>query len=110
MPNYPSTAEPLPKPKQYAATHEHWAGQAVNFKFGVMDEDYVQAKGLWDVLGRTEGEQEALVENVSMHLKDADVSVRRRTYGMFARVDSDLGSRIEAATEHAIKEDETNGA
>ena len=109
LPNYPSTFQPLPKPKRFEPTHENWAGQAVNFKFGVMDEDYVQANGLWQVLGRTKGQQDHLVYNVCVHLKDADVVVRQRTYGMFSKVDKVLGKRIEAATEQAVKEGEVNG-
>jgi catalase len=110
LPNYPSTFAPLPKPKRMEPTHENWAGQAVNFKFEVTDEDYVQANGLWQVLGRTEGQQEHLVYNVSSHLKGADVVVRQRTYEMFGKVDKELGERIEAATEQAVKEGEVDSA
>lgn len=110
LPNYPSTFQPLPKLKRFEPKHENWAGQAVNFKFEVTGEDYVQANGLWQVLGRTEGQQDHLVYNVSVHLKDADVVVRQRTYGMFSKVDKVLGERIEAATEQAVKEGEVKGA
>lgn len=106
LPNYPSTIQPVKFAGKTEPLHEHWAGQAVNFKFQVTDEDYVQAKGLWDVLGRTEGQQEHLVYNVSVHLRDAEEVVRRRTYGMFSKVDRVLGERIEAATEKIVKEGE----
>jgi len=113
LPNYPSTLQPLKFARKIEPTHENWAGQAVNFKFEVGDEDYVQASALWDVLGRTEGQQEALVGNVVSHLKDAEKVVRERTYGMFGKVDKGLGERIEAATEQAVKkglEGEEKGA
>ena len=72
----------------------------------------MQAKGLWDVLGRQNGQQDHLVYNISVHLKYADVVVRRTAYGMFGRVDIVLGDRIERATEVAVKAglaDEING-
>jgi len=67
----------------------------------VSDEDYVQAKGLWDVLGRQEGQQDNFVGNVSGHLSAAKEDTRRRTYEMFSKVDKELGRRIEEETEKA---------
>ncbi|KFY11051.1 hypothetical protein V491_07355, partial [Pseudogymnoascus sp. VKM F-3775] len=61
--------------------------------------DYVQAKGLWDVLGRTEGQQANFIGNVSGHLSAAREDTRARTYEMFSRVDKALGDAIKAATE-----------
>jgi catalase len=104
LPNYPSSLQPVKFARRTEPVHESWAaGQAVNFKFEVTDEDYVQAKALWDVLERTEGQQEHLVYNVSSHLRDAEEVVRGRTYEMFSKVDQVLGERIEAATEQAVK-------
>ena len=60
----------------------------------VTDEDYVQAKGLWDVLGKQPGQQDNFVGNVSGHLSAAKDDTRRRTYEMFAKVDQSLGARI----------------
>ena len=102
-PNYPSTFEPIARPTQYSPTNEQWGGQAVNFQFQETDEDYVQANGLWQVLGRTPGQQENLIYNVSSHLKDAEENIRRRSYGMFSKVDQELGRRIEAATEQTVR-------
>ena len=39
------------------------------------------------------------MSNVAGHLCSAKEPVRRRTYGMFRRVDMELGSRVETATE-----------
>jgi len=101
-PNYPSSFEPLARPTEYAPTQEQWSGHATNFKFGVTDEDYVQATGLWKLLGKTEGQQENLVHNVASHLKDANKTVRESTYKMFGKVDEALGHKLEAATEKKV--------
>ncbi len=54
---------------------------------------------LWQVLGRTPGQQENFVGNVAGHLCAAKEPVRRKAYEMFRRVDRELGRRIEKATE-----------
>ena len=46
------------------------------------------------MLGRTPGQQENLVKNVAGHLSGAIEDVRERTYGMFSKVDADLGRQI----------------
>lgn len=101
LPNYPSTFRPLDKPRTFAPIQETWAGTAVNFQFGVTEEDFVQPRALWGVLGRQPGQQENFVYNVSSHLKDADEKVRKATYEMFGKVDRALGQRLEKATELA---------
>jgi len=102
-PNYPSSYRPLTyKPVKVSNDHEKWAGAAVSFLSEVTSEDYVQPKGLWDVLGRTPGQQDNFVTNVSSHLNAAKEDTRKRTYEMFSRVDKDLGARIEAATEKLV--------
>ena len=103
QPNYPSSFVPLAAPRAFAPTQELWSGAATNFRSGVTDEDYVQPRALWEVLGRTEGQQEHFVYNVSSHLKDADVRVRQAAYAMFAKVDEGLGERVKIATERAAR-------
>ena len=70
-------------------------------QFEVTEEDYVQPRALWQVLGRQEGQQERLINNVSSHLKNARPDVRERTYAMFSKVDRDLGDWLSKATEEA---------
>ena len=100
-PNYPSSYRAFGfKPVGAPATaHESWAGSAVTRATPVPDDDYVQAGRLWEVLGRTEGQQENLVGNVAGHLAGAREPTRKRTYEMFRRINKDLGARIEKATE-----------
>jgi catalase len=85
-------------------THEQWAGKAVQELFQeINDDDFVQAKGLWDVLGRTPGQQDNYVSNVAGHLSAAHVDTRNRTYAMFSRVDQSLGNAIKEQTEKLVK-------
>lgn len=65
--------------------------------------DYSQANGLWGVLGRTPGQQDNFVGNVSGHLCNAHVDTRSRTYDMFSKVNAELGRRIREATEKEVK-------
>ncbi|KAI8633305.1 catalase Cat [Xylariaceae sp. FL1651] len=101
--NYPS---PL-RPNVYEAVdvnigHEEWVGKATYNLQEITDEDFVQAKWLWDVLGKTEGQQAHFVHNIAVHLWAAIPEVRNRTYGMFARVDTELSKQIEKATEEQV--------
>ncbi len=104
-PGYPSSYRPLTyKPISPTITHEKWAGVASNALFGEVDaEDYVQANGLWEVLGRTPGQQDNLVHNVAVHLNAAHVDTRERTYDMFTKVNQTLGARIRTETEKLVK-------
>jgi catalase len=101
-PNYPSPLRPIKyKPVDEHQQHEQWVGQAINSQNlnEITDEDFVQATGLWEVLGKQEGQQNNFITNVSTHLCGADPRVRRRTYDMFARVNQSLGARLEDTTE-----------
>jgi catalase len=104
-PNYPSPLSPNTYlPLQASEDHEIWTGRALYNLQPVTDEDYVQARWLWHVLGRTEHQQDHLVHNVAVHLFAATSKVRERTYGMFDRVDADLGARIRQETERVRAE------
>lgn len=106
-PNYPSTYSPLTyrAVNPTNAAHEQWQGSAVTAVFaGLGPDDYAQADGLWKVLGRTEGQQENFVHNVSVHLCGAREDTRERTYGMFGRVNAELGRRIREATEKNVRD------
>jgi catalase len=99
-PNYPSSYRGMTyKPVKPTNQHEQWAGAAVSFLSEVTPEDYVQAKGLWEVLGRTPGQQDNFISNVAGHLAAAKEDTRKRTYEMFSKVDKELGAKIEEATE-----------
>jgi catalase len=102
-PNYPSTLHPnLYKPVDLYQQHETWVGKTLFALQPVTDDDYVQADGLWQVLGRTPGQQDNFVYNLSSHLFAARQDVRERTYAMFAKVNEGLGRRIRESTEAAV--------
>jgi len=67
------------------------------------DADFVQARALWRVLGRQDGQQGNFVGNVSGHLCAAREGIRRRVYAMFGRVDEELGRLIEEKTEERVR-------
>ncbi|KAH6896985.1 peroxisomal catalase [Thelonectria olida] len=105
-PNYLSSFRSLSyKPTPPSITHEQWSGRVVHELFQeVNDDDFVQATGLWKVLGRTPGQQDNFIGNVSGHLAAAHKDVRERTYAMFSRVDADLGAAIKEQTEKNASE------
>jgi catalase len=106
-PNYPSTTSlptrlrPRNETSRESGEHEIWTGSASRVQFEVTEDDYVQAKALWEVLGRQEGWQEHLITNVSSHLKDANPEVRDRVYAAFSNVDRELGAWLSKATGEA---------
>jgi catalase len=102
-PNFASSTTPQ-QPIQYSPAdsnivHENWIGMSTRNLWEVTDEDFVQPRALWNVLGTQEGQQDNFVYNVSTHLCGAVEDVRRRTYDMFSRIDEGLGKRIEEDTE-----------
>jgi len=99
-PGYPSSYRGMTyKPVKPTNDHEKWAGAAVSYLSEVTSEDFVQAKGLWDVLGKQGGQQDNFVGNVAGHLCAAKEDTRKRTYEMFSKVDKELGARIAQETE-----------
>ncbi|TGZ82257.1 putative catalase [Ascodesmis nigricans] len=102
-PNYQSSFRPITyKDVRPHERHEKWVGSATNFAFRVDDGDYVQANALWGVLGRQPGQQDNFVSNVSGHLMGARKEVREKTYGMFDKVNPELGKRIREQTEKLV--------
>ncbi|GKT70148.1 catalase [Colletotrichum tofieldiae] len=77
--------------------HEVWVGQVCGFTSEVVDDDFVQARAFWEMLGKQSGEQEALVYNLAQHMRGAAPVVHEKAFKMFARVDEGLGERIRAA-------------
>jgi catalase len=60
--------------------HEKWVGEVAGFTSEITDEDFVQPRGLWEVMGRTEGQQENFVANIAEHLKGALPQVQKETF------------------------------
>jgi catalase len=70
----------LKKPRS-DISHENWIGEAVNFTSEAVDDDYVQARMLWEMLGKQDGQQMNLVINIAANLKAASTMVQMRTFG-----------------------------
>lgn len=85
QPNYivSDFQRPIVKPAQYEqrAAHEEWIGTAVDFESQVTDEDFVQPREFWEVLGKQPGQQRNLVYNVAVDLSGAVSRIREETYG-----------------------------
>ncbi|KAN0114449.1 putative catalase [Hyaloscypha variabilis] len=75
--------------------HEEWVGLVAGYSSEVTDEDFVQAREMWKVLGEF-NEQDDFVHNVATHLKSALPQVQLETINMFKRVDAVLGSSIKS--------------
>ncbi|RYC56256.1 hypothetical protein CHU98_g9958 [Xylaria longipes] len=107
-PNYfPSSFSRYGVATQYAQPdEEHWLGTAVNYDAEVVDADFEQPRIFWEKVLAGQpgqpGQQDNFVSNVSGHLKGAVEEVRKVTYAMFTRVNTDLGKRIQTATEAAV--------
>ncbi|KAL5612829.1 hypothetical protein BROUX41_004089 [Berkeleyomyces rouxiae] len=105
-PNYPSSYRTLKYNRvNVTNSHETWSGAVVNelIQEEVTDLDFEQPGKLWEVLGRTNGQQENFVSNVAGHLSGAHVDTRKRTYEMFGRVNKKLGQLVQEATEKQVK-------
>jgi catalase len=64
--------------------HDQWVGEVSGFTSEVTDEDFVQAKGLWDVLGKTEGQQDNYVHNVAGTISQALPTVQQDTFSEYS--------------------------
>ncbi|EDO14735.1 hypothetical protein Kpol_333p5 [Vanderwaltozyma polyspora DSM 70294] len=103
-PNYLATSKPyqyIQKDKPIQQHQEVWNGPAVPFHWATSpgDGDFVQARELYKVLGRTPGEQQKLAHNIAVHVCSATKEIRERTYALFARVDEGLAEAIRSESE-----------
>ncbi|SCU88235.1 LAFA_0E11496g1_1 [Lachancea sp. 'fantastica'] len=98
-PNYLSSTKSysyIQASKPIQQHQEVWTGPAMPFHWATSpgDGDYVQARGLYNVLGRTPGQQQALAHNVAVHVAHACPEIQDRVFSMFSRVDKTLGDNI----------------
>ncbi|TFK17606.1 peroxisomal catalase [Coprinopsis marcescibilis] len=101
-PNYMSSFHPLVYRSVPTKEHEEWVGKATLFSSVVEDKDFEQATEEWAYLGTMEGQQRNFVHNIAVHLCNAHPEVRKRTYGMFDRVDAQLGQWLREETEKEV--------
>ncbi|KAM3162866.1 Catalase [Lachancea thermotolerans] len=98
-PNYLSTAKSYNYTQASKPIQQHqevWNGPALPFHWATSpgDADFVQARGLYNVLARTPGQQQALAHNVAVHVANACPEIQERVFAMFSRVDKTLGQSI----------------
>ncbi|KAF3913436.1 Catalase [Orbilia brochopaga] len=74
--------------------HEKWVGQVVGFTSKVVEDDFVQARAFWEVLGKQDGQREHLTYNVASHLSGAHPQVRAKALEMFGKVHPAAASMI----------------
>ncbi|OWZ67050.1 catalase [Cryptococcus neoformans] len=74
--------------------HDEWVGRVAAYTTETTDEDYVQPRMFWEVLGKA-GDQEDLITNVSCHLSKAIPSLQKGAVEIFAKVNVDLAKSIE---------------
>lgn len=122
-PNYVgSTTLPLSTRNVEENYHDHWVGEVTAFASEVTDDDFIQPKMLWDVMGKQPGQQDNFISNVAAHLSGAIPEVQKETISefycfyrkkkkkkkhncgmlihtieLFNRVDPEIGQRIEKA-------------
>lgn len=58
--------------------HEEWVGRVSSYSSEVTDEDFIQSRELWKIMGKT-NQQKDFVHNVSVHLKSALPEVQAGT-------------------------------
>jgi catalase len=93
--------------------HEEWVGKVTAYASEMVDADYAQARGMWEVLGRAQ-EQDVFIANVAAHLGAASKDVQKGAIGEcdpacrrvvsctdvsaeFSKVHADLGAGIAKA-------------
>ncbi|WOO83124.1 Peroxisomal catalase [Vanrija pseudolonga] len=82
----------------YSIGHDEvMVGRVAGYASEVTDDDFVQARAMWDVLGCHSGEQEDFVDNVVDSLLGVVASLQKGAIEMFARVDPALAKAIASA-------------
>jgi catalase len=78
-PNYVrSTLRPMTY-KSANTTHDEWIGVVAPYTSEITDDDFVQPRGMWKVLGKQPGQQSNFAKNVSDHLHLALPEVQAET-------------------------------
>ncbi len=74
------------RPLRYAGgktSYGEWVGKVADFSSEVTDEDFVQAKALWDAFGKHPGQRKAFVSHLAESLKPAIPVVQQETIREF---------------------------
>jgi len=89
-----SQFKPLGKTRyQRDIAHDEWVGKAVEYATEVEEDDFVQARMLWEFMGK-KNEQGILIDNVVGHMGKCLPDIKRDAIRCFARVDKSLGDEL----------------
>ena len=83
-PNYIKSTSRTMKYAGGPTSHDQWIGKVAEYESEVTDEDFVQAKMLWDVYGKHAGEQEAFVKNLAETVGPALPEVQKETISEYS--------------------------
>lgn len=98
-PNYMASDCPI-EFRQYniQQDQEVWEGAACPFHWKATDDEFVQPRNLYKVLGKTPNAQEHLAHNVATHVSAANASIQDRVFEYFSKIHPDLGAAIKKET------------
>jgi catalase len=82
--------------------HYEWIGKVQNYTTEVTEDDFEQCRMLWHIMIE-EKEDQILIENLAGNISKALPKVREEAIAMFAKVDKEIGDRLQKALEEAIK-------
>ncbi|KAF2111411.1 catalase-like domain-containing protein [Lophiotrema nucula] len=98
-----SKATPLDRSSDVA--HYEWTGRVQNYTSEVTDEDFEQGRMLWKLM-IDEKEDQILIDNLAANIGKALPKVQEETVKMFAKVEKEIGERLQKKLDQINK---TNG-
>lgn len=79
---YQDVSSRSPQTLSTITEHEKWVGEVCSFQNHITEDDFVQPRELWKVIGREPGHQERFFGNVAGHLsKVKSEKLRNAVYG-----------------------------
>lgn len=74
---------------------EHWDGKVSSFATKLTDNDFVQARQLWQIICKEENGKEHFLHNIVPTLQDIPATLRKEVLKYFGRVDPSLQQCLE---------------
>jgi len=94
-PNYVRSSFVKGKVGPMDVAHDEWVNSKVqNYPGEVDEDDFQQARDLWEIYKKHD-EDQVFIENLTGHLSSALPQVQKETIEMFAKVDEEIGKRLE---------------
>ncbi|KAK7178313.1 catalase [Paraphaeosphaeria sporulosa] len=93
-PNYVRSSFLQAESKEVDVAHDEWVGKVALWQSEVSDEDFVQARELWKIF-LEQGNDQVFIHTLGDNLNKAFPDVREESIKMFAKVDADIGKRLQ---------------